>query len=468
MNNIYLFNKTVRGYSHITHQTPCEDNSGSIKNEFYNIFVIADGHGDNTCFRSSIGSKLVVESAIEKFQEFAKLYEKDKKKLEDLLEKNGEVVKKLAQSIVILWNKKVEYDLSQNKVKSEEIKKYCEEGSDTYELYMSGKCLNHIYGTTLIAGLQIFDYLILVQQGDGRCIVFYEDGKVNQPIPWDERCETNVTTSMCDVDAIESIRYCILNNNQKLIAACFVGSDGIEDAYSNMEGTHCFYRQISLELLKNKKNFDKFIEKALSDLSQYRSSDDMSVSGIVDLKLIKNLKSNFETKIKQYDLLAEKDRIESIIRSKSRKYDFLFKQKEEYDNKLKKFEEKINQTKIEINELEINKNELEKNIDSNLIFSKSMKLRKKLNLFRIKKNEIQDVYDEDEFGEKENIEKQSNIKIIDEELRIKQKQLDELIRQEQEFKKQNESTYLEFLEFDSQYKSLQEQYRIILNQIDFS
>ena len=35
----------------------------------------------------------------------------------------------------------------------------------------------HIYGTTLIAALQLPECLILLQQGDGRCVVFSGEGK---------------------------------------------------------------------------------------------------------------------------------------------------------------------------------------------------------------------------------------------------------------------------------------------------
>ena len=38
--------------------------------------------------------------------------------------------------------------------------------------YDRGERLEHIYGTTLIAGLLTESYLLLIQQGDGRCVVF--------------------------------------------------------------------------------------------------------------------------------------------------------------------------------------------------------------------------------------------------------------------------------------------------------
>ena len=75
MNDFYIFNKTVRGHSHITKNTPCEDNSGFLQTGSNYIITIADGHGDSTCFRSSLGSKFAVESAIENLSEFAKIYE---------------------------------------------------------------------------------------------------------------------------------------------------------------------------------------------------------------------------------------------------------------------------------------------------------------------------------------------------------------------------------------------------------
>ena len=40
------------------------------------------------------------------------------------------------------------------------------------ETYRQGQRLEHLYGTTLIAALMVSKYLILIQQGDGRCDVF--------------------------------------------------------------------------------------------------------------------------------------------------------------------------------------------------------------------------------------------------------------------------------------------------------
>ena len=41
----------------------------------------------------------------------------------------------------------------------------------------------------------------------GKCIAFNEDGSWHEPIPWDEKCFLNKTTSLCDSSAIDEFRY---------------------------------------------------------------------------------------------------------------------------------------------------------------------------------------------------------------------------------------------------------------------
>ena len=89
----------------------------------------------------------------------------------------------------------------------------------------------------------------MIQQGDGRCILFDENGDVSQPIPWDNRCESNVTTSMCDNDVFTSIRHKIIDLDQNPISACFVCSDGIEDSFIGMEGTYAFFRKECMDII---------------------------------------------------------------------------------------------------------------------------------------------------------------------------------------------------------------------------
>ena len=53
-----------------------------------------------------------------------------------------------------------------------------------------------------------------------------------EPIPWDEDCQANITTSICDSEAIEEFRYCFMKESP---VATLMGTDGIDDSYANFE-----------------------------------------------------------------------------------------------------------------------------------------------------------------------------------------------------------------------------------------
>lgn len=327
-NNIYSFHKTVLGHMHKTRELRCEDASTSFTedNELFHIAVVADGHGSPTCVRSHLGSKIVTEIAREELESFASglLYNRTDEvaffpRDKDIL------IKKLTDTIVFRWKETVLGHLLANPFTKEEL-----EFADYYaEEYRQNKEIEHAYGTTLIAALQVGDFLILIQQGDGRCDVFYRDGSVDQPIPWDENCHNNVTTSMCDLDANEEIRSIVLNWKERGIIACYLGTDGVEDSYRDMEGTHIFYQKLSCYIVENgSENFEIYLENALPEFSKRGSGDDVSVAGIVDLSGIAKLAKFYEREIEKYDVSNLMQQYASKKISMKRKYKIL-KQKEE-------------------------------------------------------------------------------------------------------------------------------------------
>lgn len=62
------------------------------------------------------------------------------------------------------------------------------------------------YGCTLIAYVQTKHFWLALQIGDGRCVVLNKANEWSQPIPWDDRCMLNMTTSLCDEDAVNEFR----------------------------------------------------------------------------------------------------------------------------------------------------------------------------------------------------------------------------------------------------------------------
>ncbi len=383
MSDFITFHKSVMGYLHEQKQKPCQDCSGDYNGEEegkpYYIAVIADGHGSSACPRSEVGSKKIVEIVLEDFKEFAKTMLKEREEADGsfgiyeqfaIPKYQRQMMKTLTDSIVSKWKKAVIKHLNSNLPSEEEIEK---SGEFYAEQYRRREHLEHLYGTTVIAALRLPDYFVLIQQGDGRCDVFYEDNTVNQPIPWDPRCHENITTSMCDVDVLQSIRSNVILLKEKSVIACYMGSDGVEDSYIDsslekndkhyMEGTHMFYRNITCQLLdcyekvasskeKCKSNFENDLENQLPKFSETGSGDDVSVSGIVDLEKAKQFKEAFKKNVIRYNLQDELRQWEEKLGSMERKYGIL----EQRANKIRSRKEEVRK---ECEEVKRKKKELE-------------------------------------------------------------------------------------------------------------
>jgi hypothetical protein len=178
------------------------------------------------------------------------------------------------------------------------------------QLYQSGRELEHAYGTTLIAALMIDDLLLLLQQGDGRCVLLHEDGSADEPIPWDPRCHENVTTSISDTDAAESVRHAVvrLYDQEPRVVACLLGSDGVEDAFRNEEGRWDYYRQLCMKLTgirsakSRRADFESLLDNELPGFSEDGSGDDVSVAGLADIRSLMMCRDCFDDLIEEYNL----------------------------------------------------------------------------------------------------------------------------------------------------------------------
>ena len=333
MNKYFTFNKTVQGHLHIMKNKPCEDSSISYvaEDNQYFIAIIADGHGSSSCFRSQSGSKIATLVTLEALKKFADYYLAKEEngfyaETEEFINilkserKKKRLIKRLTDCIVSAWCQMISDDISSHPFTDDEINS----AELTYaDLYRRGLSLNHVYGTTLIAALVMQNYIILLQQGDGRCDVFYSDETVDQPIPWDQRCFDVYTTSMCDDDVDTSIRSTIIDMCEKPIVACYMGSDGVEDSFRTMDGTHNFYMQLSTRIIEDQEHFIEYLDSFLPKFSESGSGDDVSVAGVVNIERVKQLYNNYKNKIEAYQLSETKIQIKAKIDSMSRKHGIL-------------------------------------------------------------------------------------------------------------------------------------------------
>lgn len=229
--NINLcLNSSHIGISHKRKEVVCQDASGCFLNETNGIYIaaVADGHGDQSCFRSDIGSKYAVDCAIENLKQFAEYGINHSGLFEDLIAEEHRTgrIKQLTDAIVYNWSKEVEKDLAENPITDNEY----ELAGEFEEIYRKGAYLERIYGTTLIAILKCSDYLLVIQQGDGRCYLLEDDRTFSYPVPEDPRCHGNITTSFSDDDVCSSIRSAVIDLTKRKVLCCIIASDGLENA----------------------------------------------------------------------------------------------------------------------------------------------------------------------------------------------------------------------------------------------
>lgn len=310
-----LLNISVIGASHIRHDKPCQDFGSVRKGDGYLIFATADGHGDSNCTRSHIGSEIAVNSCLEALEIFYQ--DMRDHQLESVLEEDSiqrdDYIKHLILSVVSNWHNQVLAHFKESPLTQEE-RELCSE--HYLSLHDQGERIEHLYGTTLIAGLMTDNYLLLLQQGDGRCVVFDSLGNPSQPIPWDDRCFANVTTSLCDRDAIESVRYHLINLKETDVVACFAGSDGVEDSFANMDLLHAYYRSKLLYCAEQGiEKLQEELSESLPLLSQTGSDDDITITGFIDEEAILPLVETFEKENQIVQLMSQLSEVDKRLES---------------------------------------------------------------------------------------------------------------------------------------------------------
>ena len=280
------FNMTVIGSSHIKSGTVCQDFSLSCELPDRRISVVCDGHGGADYFRSDRGSRFAVEA----FTECMKDPDLIKVLSAAATQKQQSIrIEQLIKSIIVRWNELVEQDIKEHPFGEDELSGVSEKARKRYE---TGQRLQSAYGTTLIGVMLAENFWLGLQIGDGKCVVVSKDGEFTQPIPWDEQCFLNVTTSICDENAAKEFRFCF---ERTLPAAVFIGSDGIDDCFATDERLYDFYR---LTLRSFAQTNDQTAVSQLKDylptLSEKGSGDDMSVGIIVNTDFARQKTAAFE------------------------------------------------------------------------------------------------------------------------------------------------------------------------------
>lgn len=286
MKDFYSFACTHLGFSHLSSKKPCQDFSLHLDEENWSAAIVSDGHGSANFTRSDRGSRFACEAARDAVGEF--LREVDPEDLRNPASRDG-VVLQLCKNILLRWNNRVDEDAAREPFTPEEVEKV----ADKYKArYLSGSAVEHAYGATLIIAIVTRDFFLAIRNGDGQCVAVDGDGVFSTPIPWNDNCEFNVTTSLCDHEAIDNFRYCY---SEQLPAAVFVGSDGVDDSYTSVEELFHLYRSLCLKALdEGADTIGEYVAMLLPEITKRGSTDDVSISGLINVQTLDTARTAME------------------------------------------------------------------------------------------------------------------------------------------------------------------------------
>ncbi len=322
------------GESHKSTNKPCQDCAYAEDSEQLSMAIVSDGHGGERYFRSQIGSQIAVDVTKEAIKFFVENMEqasftpKNKRSVFDdtqFTEYSSAIATEqqehtnahkaltwLFSHIITQWNLAIAKHARENDLNDWE-KEHVEQKYIDEFLAMrdtEDASFEKTYGCTLMAYAQTPSYWFAFHLGDGKCVSMrIAEGQLvcEQPIPWDEKCFLNKTTSLCDSNALEEFRYCYQGNGE-FPRAVFLGSDGIDDSYGDGEILNNFYIQLFKIIIR--KGYDmalKELKKSLPIISQRGSKDDMSVACVYDdsaLNAMHQFLTTYQQKVMDQDMAA--------------------------------------------------------------------------------------------------------------------------------------------------------------------
>lgn len=259
------YNFTVIGASHKKARRPCQDASVSLNRDDYILTAVCDGHGGEDYFRSDRGSEFAVKAVRkcmndENIIPMLTYYANDEIKVNEML-------LQLEKSIISEWNDLVENDYADEPFTDEELEQVNPRMRFRYAI---GEKIECAYGTTMLVNVVTDDFWFGIHIGDGECVSVDHDGNFEHPIPHDNNCVFNYTTSICDRTAIYNMRH---HFSTTLPKALFIASDGVDNCFENHDKLHDFYTMVM-------KSFDDYSEMgAIVELLEYLPKMSMKGSG---------------------------------------------------------------------------------------------------------------------------------------------------------------------------------------------
>lgn len=252
------------GAGHINKGIECQDYSLVEKTHGWTLAVVSDGHGGKDYVRSANGSRFACESVLQVIQE-----NPPKRRGFD-----KEYATTIIAQILECWRERLVKDLVEQTLTEEELARV---KPQTREEYERGEYLERAYGCTLEFVLVTDMGMLVAQLGDSDCYVKDAKGKYRKPLPEDEDCQFNMTSSMCGFDALEKFRYDVIT---EIPQAIFLMSDGIVNSFENESYLTSFLDVVCEAYGDEEESAGEELRTFLGRLTKEGSGDDVSLASV--------------------------------------------------------------------------------------------------------------------------------------------------------------------------------------------
>ena len=270
--NFRTFAASVCGTSHRKKGHCCQDHSGVLEFDNIKAIAVADGHGGSDYFLSDVGAKFAVEAAFNQLKIFCNQVSPSER-----LSPNG--IQNFKFSIKAEWLQSVYKDWNERKDK----------------ITINEGHVPVVYGTTLLCAVFIGSQILIVQIGDGSCVVLFDNGEFAIPVPGDEVNFLNVTSSLCDEHVMKKFRHVVLDCDASISpVAALMSTDGLDGCYPIFDNEKFLYRLYNViigNIIEHgfEETENELRECFLLGMSERASQDDISFAYMVteDISLLK-------------------------------------------------------------------------------------------------------------------------------------------------------------------------------------
>ena len=282
-----VFSASVRGATHVRKQIPNQDachfdvgTDGAPP-----IFVaVSDGHGSERCFRSDVGSRLAVETALTECRACLEgLRAASPTEIKDTVER------RFLGHLVRAWRRRIVQHADEHPFTAEEIAQVAGSVSPPAANGLSDEQVVHVYGATLLVLILTDQFALYLQLGDGEMLVVNESPdehnpserivEISRPLPRDESLIANETTSLCRADAERRFRVRLQVFEAEPPTLILICTDGYSNAFESSDG----FEQVGGDMLRVLREqgveaVSQGFAEELDHVSRVGSGDDVTVA----------------------------------------------------------------------------------------------------------------------------------------------------------------------------------------------